>query len=69
MIYNNSGPSVVTQIKNTIDKDAAPLELVPELLTSGPPDTFIYLLIRPKANPNDRVIVPIRRKVPSDFKG
>lgn len=68
MIYNNSGPSVVTQIKNTIDKDAAPLELVPELLTSGPPDTFIYLLIRPKANPNDRVIVPIRRKVPSDFK-
>ena len=55
--------TVISQIKKAIDKDAAPLELVADLLTSGPPDTFVYLLIRPKAKPNERVIVPIRRTV------
>ncbi len=54
---------VVFQIQEALEEDAAPLELVADLLTSGPPDTFVYLLIRPKANPNERVIVPIRRKV------
>jgi hypothetical protein len=72
-IYNNSGPyksgpSVVTQIKNAIEEETAPLEMIPKVLFSGPPDTFIYLLIRPKSKPTERVIVPIRRKVPSDFK-
>jgi hypothetical protein len=57
------GTTVIKQINDALKEDAAPLELVTDLLTSGPPDTFVYLLIRPKANPNERVIVPIRRKV------
>ena len=62
--YGLRGSStVIPQIKKAIEEDTAPLELVADLLTSGPPDTFVYLLIRPKANPNERVIVPIRRKV------
>ena len=62
-IDSYSESSVISQIKKALEEDAAPLELVADVLTSGPPDTFVYLLIRPKANPNERVIVPIRRKV------
>ena len=61
--YSLSSSTVVSQIQEALEEDAAPLELVADLLTSGPPDTFVYLLIRPKAKPNERVIVPIRRKV------
>ena len=62
-IDSYSESSVISQIKKALEEDAAPLELVADLLTSGPLDTIVYLLIRPKANPNERVIVPIRRKV------
>ena len=66
-IKSNSS-SVASQISDAVKEETAPLEMIPELLFSGPPDTFIYLLMRPKANPNERVIVPIRRKLPADFE-
>lgn len=66
--YSLHSSTVVSQIRKAIEDETAPLEMIPELLFSGPPDTFIYLLIRPKSKPTERVIVPIRRKVPSDFK-
>ena len=68
--YNHfySSNSIASQIRDAVKKETAPLEMIPELLFSGPPDTFIYLLMRPKANPNERVIVPIRRKLPADFE-
>ena len=65
---NFGSRTVIGQINDAIEEDAAPLELVADVLTSGPPDTFVYLLIRPKAKPNERVIVPIRRKLPADFE-
>jgi hypothetical protein len=37
-------------------------------LLSGPPDTYVYLLIKPASAPTERVIVPILRKKLSDFE-
>ena len=61
--YKLTNSAVINQIEKALEDKTAPLELVPDLLMSGPPDTFIYLLMRPKAKPKERVIVPIRRKV------
>ena len=71
VILSNMGlifATVASQIMCAVKEETAPLEMIPELLFSGPPDTFIYLLMRPKAKPNERVIVPIRRKLPADFE-
>jgi hypothetical protein len=61
--YFSNVSSVASQICDAVKNETAPLEMIPELLFSGPPDTFIYLLMRSKAKPDKRVIVPISRKV------
>jgi len=43
------------------------IEMVEKLL-SGPPDTYVYLLVKPADNPTERKIVPILRKRLSDFE-
>ena len=66
--YFSNVSTVASQICDAVKEETAPLEMIPELLFSGPPDTFIYLLMRPQSKPTERVTVPIRRKLPADFE-
>lgn len=52
----------LSDIANSIEKKTTPLEIIPELSLSGPPDTYVYLLIKPAQNPAECLIVPVKRK-------
>lgn len=49
-------------LSTNLNRKDLPLKAIVELLLCGPPETYVYLLIKPEANPKERIIVPVLRK-------